>query len=148
MKIVSGHKRELKSEEIKNKDKEINMLERAISSKQAVHKAKMNEIRSGLAMQNELARYNKEMVSLCQDIDNNASKFRSKPIGPIGRFIKLTQEAARNDQLNSLLEVRLSTKELKSFLVESYEDKKCLERMMSKYYPIKSRQPRITIRKR
>ena len=145
---TSGQKREDKANEISAKDREITYIEKAITSKEAKHKAKIYEARSGLAQQNELARYNKEMVNLCQEIDRNVGQFRVKPIGPLGRYIKLTPEAAKDDQLNSLLAVKRNSRELKGFLVDCYEDRKCLEKMMGRYYAMKQKQPMITIRKR
>ena len=41
----------------------------------------------------ELAPYSAAMKSLCKDIDANVDQFKSKPIGPLGRHIKLTPEA-------------------------------------------------------
>ena len=74
--------------------------------------------------------------------------FRSKPIGPLGRYIKLTPEAAQNDALNSLLEVQLSSKDLKSFIVSCKEDRMKLDQMMENYWRQKTKQPSITQRKR
>ena len=70
----------------------------------------------------ELAPYSAAMKRLCKDIEANVYQFKSKPIGPLGRHIKLTTEAAKNDQLRSLLEISLGQYRLKSFLVECKQD--------------------------
>ena len=94
----------------------------------------------------ELAPYSAAMKRLCKDIEANVDQFKSKPIGPLGRHIKLTQEAARNDELSSLLEIQLGQYHLKSFLLECKQDRIVLDRMMKKHYT--TRQPMIITRKR
>ena len=89
----------------------------------------------------ELAPYSAAMKRLCKDIEANVDQFKSKPIGPLGRHIKLTPEAAKNDELSSLLEIQLGQYRLKSFLVECKQDQIVLDRMMKKHYPTK--QPMI-----
>ena len=69
------------------------------------------------------------------------------PTGPLGRHIKLTQEAAENDDLNTLLEIELGNRALKSFLVECKEDRIILDEMMQKYWKMKNKQPVISQRK-
>ena len=92
----------------------------------------------------ELAPYSAAMKRLCKDIEANVDQFKSKPIGPLGRHIKLTSEAAKNDQLRSLLEISLGQYRLKSFLVECKQDQIVLDRMMKKHYT--ARQPMIITR--
>jgi hypothetical protein len=88
------------------------------------------------------------MVALCEEIDRNVHLFKTKPIGPLGRHIKLTQDANKNEGLNTLLEIQLGMKNLRSFLVACNEDRLALEKMMQKQWTARTRQPRITVRKR
>ena len=82
----------------------------------------------------ELAPYSAAMKRLCKDIDANVDQFKSKPIGPLGRHIKLTPEASKNDELSSLLEIKLGQYHLKSFLLVCHQDRIVLDRMMKKHY--------------
>ena len=50
----------------------------------------------------ELVPYSAAMKRLCKDIDANVDQFKSKPIGPLGRHIKLTPEAAKIDELSNM----------------------------------------------
>ena len=138
----------MKAEEIEMVEKEMRDYDKTIKLSDQAHRSKMNQIRSDLSQKSELARYSTAIDRLCKDIESNVHQFRSKPIGPLGRHIKLTQEAARNDELNSLLEIQLGQKNLKSFLVECTEDQKVLDNMMRKHWHLKSKQPMITKRKR
>jgi hypothetical protein len=138
----------LKAEEIEMVEKEMRDYDKTIKLSDQAHRSKMNQIRSDLSQKSELARYSTAIDRLCQDIEANVHQFRSKPIGPLGRHIKLTQEAARNDKLNSLLEIQLGQKNLKSFLVECKEDQRVLDNLMRKHWHLKAKQPMITTRKR
>ena len=82
----------------------------------------------------ELAPYSAAMKRLCKDIEANVDQFKSKPIGPLGRHIKLTQEAAKNDELSSLLEIQLGQNYLKLFIVECKLDRIVLVNKMIKYW--------------
>merc|ERR1712008_323262 len=77
----------------------------------------------------------------------NEHLFKTKPIGPLGRHIKLTQDANKNDGLNTLLEIQLGIKNLRSFLVSCNEDRLVLEKMMQKQWTSRTRQPMITFEK-
>ena len=83
------------------------------------------------------------MLNLCIKLNY----FFLPPLGPLGRHIKLTQEAAENDDLNTLLEIELGNRALKSFLVECKEDRIMLDEMMQKYWNMKNKQPVISQRK-
>ena len=146
--LSTGKKRDLKAEEIEMVEKEMRDYDKTIKLSDQAHRSKMNQIRSDLSQKSELARYSTAIDRLCQDIEANVHQFRSKPIGPLGRHIKLTQEAARNDKLNSLLEIQLGQKNLKSFLVECKEDQRVLDNLMRKHWHLKAKQPMITTRKR
>ena len=82
----------------------------------------------------ELAPYSAAMKRLCKDIEENVNQFKSEPIGPLGRHIKLTQEAAKSDELSSLLEIKLGQNYLKSFIVECRQDRVVLDEMMRKHW--------------
>ena len=144
----TAKKRDLKAEEIEMVEKEMRDYDKTIKLSDQAHRSKMNQIRSDLSQKSELARYSTAIDRLCKDIEENVNQFRFKPIGPLGRHIKLTQEAARNDKLNSLLEIQLGQNNLKSFLVECKEDQIVLDRMMRKQWHLKSKQPMINRRKR
>ena len=143
-----GSQRELRSQEIISLDREINNLVRSMDSKKRTHQADLKQKTKDLSMKNELGRYAREMVALCEEIDRNVHLFSAKPIGPLGRHIKLTQDANKNDGLNTLLEIQLGIKNLRSFLVACNADRLVLEKMMKKYWTSRTRQPMITVRKR
>ena len=119
-----------------------------MESKKRTHLADLKQKTKDLSMKNELGRYAREMVALCEEIDRNVHLFRTKPIGPLGRHIKLTQDANKNDGLNTLLEIQLGMKNLRSFLVACNADRLVLEKMMQKHWTSRTRQPMITVRKR
>ena len=119
-----------------------------MDSKKRTHQADLKQKTKDLAAKSELGRYAREMVALCEEIDTNGHLFKTKPIGPLGRHIKLTQEANENDGLNTLLEIQLGFQNLRSFLVACNEDRLVLVKMMEKQWTSRTRQPMITVRKR
>ena len=143
-----GSKRELRGQEIISLDRQINNLVRSMDSKKRTHQADLKQKTKDLAAKSELGRYAREMVALCEEIDRNVHLFKTKPIGPLGRHIKLTQDANKNEGLNTLLEIQLGMKNLRSFLVACNEDRLVLEKMMQKQWTSRTRQPMITVRKR
>ena len=144
----TGQKRDLKAQEIEGIEREMRDYEKNIRQSELAHRSKMNQIQKDLSQKSEIARYGPAMDKLCKDIEANANQFRSKPIGPLGRYIKLTKEAAKDDELNSLLEVQMNQKNLKSFLVECKQDQMILDKLMQRHWHHKPKQPMITTRKR
>ena len=61
-------------------------------------------------------------------------EFNISPIGPVGNFLKLNPEAARDENLSKLIETEISTKILKSYLCNDDHDRKVLWDIFNKVY--------------
>ena len=109
----------------------------------------MKKLDLDLSQPNELGRYTKAIVKLVEDIDKNEKLFKAKPIGPLGRYIRINPDVVKDPSLCSLIEVYLGMPNLKSFIVENKEDRVELEKLMEKHWPgYKEKQPMITTKKR
>ena len=73
---------------------------------------------------NTLKRFGHNFVSLCNDIDAEAHQFSSKPIGPIGQYIRVNEESAGDTTLCTLIETQIGKRTLESFMVTNKEDMK------------------------
>ncbi|TRY60937.1 hypothetical protein TCAL_04216 [Tigriopus californicus] len=90
-----------------------------------------------------LKRFGFEFEDLIQDI-NRCKDFKEKPIGPIGRHIKLVGKAAKDKNLADLLETELGKGFLRGFLVASWEDSKALSALFERHFH-RRRPPSIII---
>ena len=86
------------------------------------------------------------MESLCQDIERNSNQFSSQPIGPLGRYIKLSSKVGQDDNLASLIQNQVGINLIKSFLVQNGQDRDILFSLMKKQNFYK--QPVIYTKKR
>ena len=77
-------------------------------------------------------KYGKAMVDLCSEIERNISQFKVPPIGPLGKYIKLTRNTGKNENLASLLQHIIGFKLLRAFLVDNRNDRIKLENLMKK----------------
>ena len=69
------------------------------------------------------------MPNLVAEIKKNANKFGQMPIGPIGLEIKLKKDISNQEA--ALIEIELGDV-LKSFIVDSFQDRTLLNRLMQK----------------
>ena len=86
------------------------------------------------------------MEELCSEIERNIDEFKVPPIGPLGKYIKLTRKTGKDENLASLLQNQLGVKLLNSFLVDNKNDRKILDKLMDKQNF--SKKPRIEEKKR
>ena len=86
------------------------------------------------------------MEELCSEIERNMDEFKVPPIGPLGKYIKLTRKTGKDENLASLLQNQLGVKLLNSFLVDNRDDRKILDKLMDKQNF--SKKPRIEEKKR
>ena len=93
---------------------------------------------------NTLKRFGDNFVSLCNDIDAEAHQFSSKPIGPIGQYIRVNEESAGDTTLCTLIETQIGKRTLESFMVTNKEDMKKLIALMDRHFL--GRNPNIIIR--
>ena len=91
-------------------------------------------------------KYGKAMVELCSEIERNIRQFKIPPIGPLGKYIKLTRNTGNNENLANLLQNQIGVKLLNSFLVDNTPDRKTLQKLMEKQNF--SKIPRIETKKR
>ena len=64
------------------------------------------------------------MESLCQDIERNLDRFWSRPIGPLGKYIKLSAKIGQDDNLANLIQNQVGIPLIKSFLVQNKDPHK------------------------
>ena len=50
------------------------------------------------------------MEELCSEIERNIDEFKVPPIGPLGKYIKLTRKTGKDENLASLLQNQLGVK--------------------------------------
>ena len=86
------------------------------------------------------------MEELCSEIERNIDEFKVPPIGPLGKYIKLTRKTGKDENLASLLQNQLGVKLLSSFLVDNRHDREILNKLMDKQNF--SKKPRIEEKKR
>ena len=77
-------------------------------------------------------KYGKAMVELCSEIERNIGKFKVPPIGPLGKYIKLTKNTGKNENIASLVQHMIGFKLLRAFLVDNKDDRIKLEYLMKK----------------
>ena len=78
------------------------------------------------------AKYGRQMESLCQDIERNSNQFSSRPIGPLGKYIKLSSKVGQDDNLANLIQNQVGISLIKSFLVQNKQDRDILFSLMKK----------------
>ena len=78
----------------------------------------------------DISRYGQNMAEFCRLINENASKFSQKPIGPIGTYITFKSNVGDKGQLSKLLQVQLGTQLLKGFIVANRNDRNLLNKLM------------------
>ena len=90
-----------------------------------------------------MTRLNKEI----EDYSRGSYVFTKRPIGPIGRYIRLTPDAAGDNKLAQLLEVELGIGLLKSYICHCRKDRIQLEKIMQQVWsPGKEKPPIIYTR--
>ena len=77
-------------------------------------------------------KYGKAMVELCSEIERNIGKFKVPPIGPLGKYIKLTKNTGKNENIASLVQHMIGFKLLRAFLVDNKDDRIKVEYLMKK----------------
>ena len=136
LKIIElGDKRELVLNETKACDdreakvnKDINRLERQRGSREADIKAAKN------ARKDDLAAFGRPMVEFVNAIEQNQDKFTKKPIGPIGRHIKIKPELCKHKDAALLIHAYLSIGLLRSFIVANTKDRQLFWEIANKYF--------------
>lgn len=100
----------------------------------------IRNINSISQQQNTINFYGNWMPKLVEAIDNvfRLNKFRKKPVGPIGEYIKVN-----DDKWIFPIENYLGRSSLKTFLVDNFEDNKVLQSIMDKIIPANVRKPSI-----
>ena len=143
-----GSQREELDKRNRELEQEDNILKRAIKSKEENLKRYVENAQDVRSNQNqELARFGRNMVNFVSEIESRKSQFTTPPIGPMGRYIHLSEEAAQNDKLSSLFHAQISVNFLKSFIVSCDKDCRILSDI-AKHHFAKGKVPTITIRKR
>lgn len=84
---------------------------------------------TGLAL-----RFGQDIQNLVDHIDREERRFKVKPIGPIGRHVKLVENAAKDKDLADLIKSELNKKFLEHFLVDNVADSKQLELLFEKHF--------------
>lgn len=85
----------------------------------------------------KLASIDKRAPAMAEEIDKamkSKSKFKVRPIGPVGNLLELSEEADGNPELVKLLEAELGTNLLKSYLCNDDQDRKLLWEIINKVY--------------
>ena len=77
-----------------------------------------------------MTRLNKEI----EDYSSGSNVFTIRPIGPIGRYIRLTPDAAGDEKLTQLLEIELGIGLLKSFICNCRKDRIQLEKIIQQVW--------------
>ena len=81
-----------------------------------------------------LARFGPKFQALVQDIDSGRTVFKKKPIGPLGRHVKLSDLALKHPSIPDVLESFLGYDKFRSFLVDNGEDWKKLNELMRRHF--------------
>ena len=124
-----GNDRDTLDSRIREFDREIVQLKNESEKKEKERKAFINEINLAKkqAQETKLSRFGQDVVSLVHLIEKFRHNFTHFPIGPLGKFIKLT---VKQDDLSSLLHVQLGSNLLKSFIVHTQQDLRLLQKLM------------------
>ena len=93
-----------------------------------------------------LGRFGDSMMRLDREIEDymrDSSVFTKRPIGPIGRYIRLTQNAANDNKLAQLLEVEMGIGLLKSYICNCRKDRLQLEKIIQQVWSYGQEKPPI-----
>ena len=88
---------------------------------------------------NSLQRFGEEIIQLEYEIDDymrdiDSNFFTKRPIGPVGRFIRASEEALNDEKLLDVIEIELGSAFLKSYICNCREDRQKLENIMTKIW--------------
>ena len=100
---------------------------------------------------NSLQRFGEEIIQLEYEIDDymrdiDSNFFTKRPIGPVGRFIRASEEALNDEKLLDVIEIELGSAFLKSYICNCRKDRQKLENIMAKIWK-KGKPPIIYTRK-
>ena len=90
-----------------------------------------------------LGRFQVNITRLEKELDDytrDSNVFTRRPIGPIGRYIKLNGQAVYDDKLAELLEIELGTGLLKSYICNCQKDRVALEKLAKQIWGHNTRQ--------
>ena len=101
--------------------------------------------------QNSLQRFGEEIIQLEDEIEDymrgkGSNFFAKRPIGPVGRFIRASEEALNDEKLLDVIEIELGSAFLKSYICNCRKDRQKLENIMAKIWK-KGKPPIIYTRK-
>ena len=100
--------------------------------------------------QNSLQRFGEEIIQLEDEIEDymrdSSNFFTKRPIGPVGRFIRASEEALNDEKLLDVIEIELGSAFLKSYICNCRKDRQKLENIMAKIWK-KGKPPIIYTRK-
>ena len=96
-----------------------------------------------------LNRFGEQIIKLEKEIDDyvrGSSPFVKRPIGPVGRFVRLRADAGNDDKLVELLEIELGRGLLNSYICHCRSDRILLERIIKSVYDNRGKPPSIFTR--
>ena len=77
-----------------------------------------------------LSRFGEQVIKLEKEIDDyvrDSNVFTKRPIGPLGRYVRLKGEACNDEKLAELLEIELGSGLLRSYICNCRQDRTKLE---------------------
>ena len=123
---IQDKEKEIEKDSRKQKNMLENQKRKLVNIQQ--HQMEMNRNNS----RNQLERFGdgRNFVNLCNDIER--ANFQSKPIGPVGQYIRINE--GTDDTLCTLIETQIRKPNLESFIVENKADRLLLEQLMARHF--------------
>ena len=138
--------------DIENKLEENSIAKRELTKELKEERTKQTFFQTHLQKykDNSLQRFGEGIIQLENEIedymrDTDSKFFTKRPIGPIGRFIRASEEALNDEKLLDVIEIELGSAFLKSYVCNCREDRQKLEGIMAKIWT-KSKPPIIYTR--
>ena len=146
-------KKEVLTEEFRQARDEMVALkseqERRRKEREDLQREKLGLERAGNSSEAQhLARFGSTVMALAKQVEEHWKKggyFEKKPVGPVGRHVKLVGRAAEpGSELPDLLQAEMGVRSLAAFLVDNDRDRKQLEKLSRGIFT-RSRPPMVSI---
>ncbi len=147
-----GQKRDALADEVRQARDELNAMrseqDRQLQERSEAQREQARLEKAGNSKEAQhLARFGVSIMALATQVERAwpQGRFRRKPVGPVGRHVKLIGKAAEvGSELPDLLEAELGGRALTAFLAHCHEDRKELEALIRDIFR-RSRPPMISV---
>jgi len=141
-----GKARERVENNLKEDQEKERAIKKEISNKKEREKLlrqELKELQNAGGSEQHLAVFGAKIPLLEAAIKRNIQKFRIVPIGPVGSHVKLTGEAANNQEVARLVETELTKAQISAYLCDNDEDRRQLSRLSDDVFGNDRQKPRI-----